>query len=241
MFVLVEFNNFYKDSIKELKKENLTPITVFNLIIKDKISTKNNLDKIKEIKNKIQPEYSAIKVTIDKLDNNTQGFVNGLKREFNLVIGFGGLNKINRFFLEETQIDFLADPQNSIFKSKIDFIHHFNTGLNQVLCRAAKDREINFFISLNFTSQKSYNVAKEIGRLNEVLKFARKYEIKSHINFIIQGSNQIKSIKEIDGVMSLFNVSTEQKKEGIDLLEQTIIKNNLKKSDKYIREGLEII
>lgn len=241
MFVLVEYNNSYKESIKECKKLNLTPVTIFNIILKDKIETKNQLDKIKEIKNKVQPFYSAIKITIEKLDNSTQGFINGLKNDFNILIGQGGLNKINRFFLEDTQIDFLLDPQNSYFKSKIDFIHHFNSGLNQVLCKAAKEKETGLFFSLNFTYGKKYNIAKEMGRINQNIKFARKYELPILINYLIQNPNQIKSKQEISAIMSLFEISTQQVKESLEIIENKINQNKLKKSQEYITEGISII
>lgn len=241
MFVLVEYNENYKEILKELKKYNFTPVTLFNLTIKDKTITKNDFDKIRELKNKIQPQYSAIKVTIDKLENSTQGFINHLKTDFNLLIGQGGLNKINRFFLEDTKIDFLLDPQTSNFKSKIDFIHHFNSGLNQVLCKAGKANNINLFFSLNFTLGRKYNVIKEFGRINQNLKFARKYNTISNINFIIRHENQIKSKEELLGIMSLFDLSTEQKKESLEIIKNRISENIFKKSSEHITEGISII
>lgn len=241
MFVLVENNNSYKESIKDCKKYNLIPVTVFNLIIKDKNTTKDNLEKIRQLKSKIQPKYSAVKISIKHFDNTTQGTVNFLKNEFDLVIGYGGLNKTNRFFVEDTQIDFLLDPQNSWSKSKIDFIHHFNSGMNQVLCKAARDNNIGLMISLNFTQSKKYNIAKELGRINQNLIFARKYKISSNINFIIQNPNHIKSKEELIGIMSLFDLSSQQKKKSFEIIEKKINENRFKKSEKYITEGIELL
>jgi len=83
-------------------------------------------------------------------------------------------------------------------------------------------------------------MSKEIGRVNQNLIFARKYKIPIILNFIIKNENQIKSKQELIHIMSLFNLSTKQKIESINIIEQKIKQNNFKKSQKYITEGLYI-
>lgn len=241
MFVLVEYNDFYENNFEKVRSEGHTPVLMFKVIFSDKNSTRKNIENTRKLKKEIGYEYNAVQVILEKFDNSTTNLLNNLKNDFDIVIGLGGLNKTNRFFIDQTQIDFLKDPHNALFKPKMDFIHHFNSGLNQVLCKAAKEREIDFLFALNFSSGKSKNIAKNFGRMNQNLKFARKYKIPTLINFIIEKPNQIKSDIELNGIMSLFDISTEQKKESIDLLEKKINENRFKKSDKYIREGIEIV
>jgi len=241
MYILLEYNKNYKENIKELKKYKLTPVVLFRLTLNNKNQIKTDLQKIKEIKSKINPKNSAVIITIEKLENSTIGTVNNLKLDFDIVIGLGGLNKINRFFLESTRVDFLQDPQNTYFKQKMDFIHHFNSGLNQVLCEYAKQKQIGYIFSLNFTTKNKRFVPKEIGRINQNLRFARKYKTPSIINFVIQNPSQIKTQIELIGIMSLFDLSTQQKQQSLKILEEKVKQNKFKKTDKHIAQGIEII
>lgn len=242
MFVLVEYNQNYNKSLQEIKKYELTAVTLFSINLKDKINNNRQLEEIQKLKEKIKPEYSAIQIKLEKIENTTHSFISNLNQQFDITIGYGGLNKINRYFLEQTNIDFLQDPQNSTYQNKFDFIHHFNSGLNHVLCNFAKQKNIDFLISLNFTNIfNKYNLTKEIGRINQNLKFAKKYKIQTILNFIIENDFQVKSIQEIKGIFSLFEVSTKQFFESIKILENKIKLNQLKKSENYITEGIKII
>lgn len=242
MFVLVEYNNNYENSIREVVKCNLVAVTLFKIILSDKQKNTEQLEKIKQLKLEIKPKYSAIQIKLEKIDNSTVGIISNLKQQFDVVIGLGGLNKINRYFLEQTTVDFLQDAQNSSYQNKFDFIHHFNSGLNHILCKFAKEKNTDFIFSLNFTREfNKYNLAKEFGRINQNLKFARKYKIKSIVNFIIQRPQDVKSIEEIKGILSLFDISTIQSSDSINILEDKVKLNQFKKSDRYITEGIEII
>ena len=164
--------------------------------------------------------------------------INSLKQDFDIIIGLGGLNKINRFFLEETQVDFLQDPQNSLFNPKIDFIHHFNSGINEVLCKFAKEKEIGFLFSLNFINNKTKYMAKELGRVDQNIVFAQKYSIPFYFNYIIEKSEEIKSKQELMWIMSLFSINNENKLLSLITLKNKIDKNILKKSPEYINSQI---
>lgn len=243
MFVLLEYNKeTYIELLNEIKRQKLTPVVLFKLDFNLKDQIKSNLEKIKEIKIQNQIKYNAIQIIlpVEKINNNFSSIINGLKQEFDIVIGLGGLNKINRFFLEETNIDFLQDPQNSIFNPKIDFIHHFNSGINEILCNMAKKKEIGFIFSLNFIDIKTKYMAKEFGRINQNLIFAQKSKISFYLNYIIQNKNQIKSKKELMWILSLFDTNNINKSESIEILENKINNNNLKKSSNYLIKGITI-
>ncbi len=240
MFVLVNYNkNNYDHLCTEILKYNYTPIPLFKLILTNKKEdNKSNLFKLKSILNSNNFKFSAIQVTLLNIDNSTQSFINSLKQDFNLVIGLGGLNKVNRFFLEQTQIDFLQDPHNSIFKTKFDFIHHFNSGLNQVLCKFAREREIGIINSLNFFNKNEIIILKDIGRISQNTQFARKYNLPIYSNFIIENSSQIKSILELSSILRQFKMDENQIKLSQEILEQKIQTNLFKKSSNYITSGI---
>lgn len=163
MFVLMDYNKNYSEVCLELEGKGCSPVTIFKLCLNGKKGISEQLERISELKSRIKPKFSAVEVLVERLENSSVGTVNSLKSRFDLVIGLGGLNKVNRFFLEDTQVDFLRDPHNVFFRSKMDFIHHFNSGINHVLGRLASERGIGFIFSLNFVSGKKKNVAKEFG------------------------------------------------------------------------------
>jgi len=238
MNVLIEYNNYLEKNLIEVKKENLSPIILFKISFNNKKQVKQDLEKIKEQRSKINEDYFAILINLEKYDSNFTNIINQLKDEFNLVIGQGGLNKTNTFFIEQSRVDFLLDPQSQIQKPKLDFIHHFNSGLNHIQSRYLKNKEIGLIFTLN-NSQNKYHI-KEIGRINQNIKFARKYKVGVNINYIVQKPNQIKSKIELNGIYSIFNISNDQKKESLNILEKKIKENIEKNSKNYITKGIEL-
>lgn len=237
MFVLVEVNKYLNETILECKKHNFTVIPLFTLNLTTKEDIQEQIKQIKLIKNKINMKHSAIRVVIFNFSNSLVGNINSLKKDFDLIVGFGGLNKLNRFFLEQTQIDFLEDPQNSQYKPKMDFIHHFNSGLNHVLCNLAKEKNVGIINSLNFVKLKPIFIAKEIGRINQNTKFARKYNIPILSN-IISNKYQVKNQNQLNNINSILGLDNNQKKDSLNVLEEKINLNNFKKSSKYVGEGV---
>ncbi|MEC8220752.1 MAG: hypothetical protein VX028_01660 [Nanoarchaeota archaeon] len=242
MYILVKYSSNYEDISKECKNKNQTPIPLFSLTLtKQKDQNKQHISKLKQLVNSKNFEYSALQITLNAIDNTTQGIINQLKQEFDIIIGQGGLNKVNRFFLEQTQIDFLLDPHTSRFKVKFDFIHHFNSGLNHVLCKFAKEKNIGIIHSLNFMKQQGVILTKDIARMNQNTRFARKYTISMYSNFIIAKKEDIISLIQLTSFQKELGMDTKQIKESQTILEKKIKKNKHKKSQEYISKGLEKI
>jgi len=239
MFVLVDYNKNFEEISNTLNKMEIVPVVLLKINFNNKNQIKQDIEKILEIKNKINQKHFAILINLEKQENNTNNIINDLKEKFDLILGQGGLNKTNKFFIEETNIDFLLNSQDSTQKPKIDFIHHFNSGINHILCKESKLKNIDFIYTLNNLNNKYYS--KEIGRINQNLKFARKYNNKIHVNFIIENKNQIKSIIELNSILSLFEISTEQKIQSFNILEEKINKNKLKKTENYISKNINFI
>lgn len=238
MFVLVDYNKNYSDVCLELEKLNYNPITIFKLRLSGKKEIIEQMEKIRELKSRINPKFSAIQVQVDKMENTSVGTVNSLRNDFDIVIGLGGLNKINRFFLEDTLVDFLRDPHNVIFRSKMDFIHHQNSGINHVLCNLANERDIGMFFSLNFVTGLDKNKAKEFGRISQNIKFCQKYKVPVLLSFAISNVNQIKTCDQLKKISSLFNFSSQMASKNVSILEDTVKKNKFRLSDKHIIDGI---
>ena len=241
MFTFIKSDSFNEKMKLKLEEKGVIPVVLFSIEVGKSQFVKNNVEQILIEKKRLNPKYSAIKVILREINNSTAGIVNNLKRDFDLVIGFGGLNKINRFFLENTQVDFLLDPQNSFYLNKHDFIHHFNGGLNHVLCKMGQTREIDFIYSLNFFDFYKHQVPKEIGRVNQNLMFHNKYKNDVYLNFIVKTINQIKSSDEVLRILEFFDMSTINRKNSVDVVEKKIMRNKFKKSDNFICDGIEKI
>jgi RNase P/RNase MRP subunit p30 len=219
MFIFLEYNDLISQNIKELKKLEIEYIVLFKINLNNKDQIRKDLDNIKELIKSQNYNYNAIQINLEKIDNSTQGIINNFKKEFDILIGLGGLNKINRFFIENTNIDFLQDPHNSNILPKIDFIHHLNSGINHILCKMAKANNIKFFFSLNFLDKSAkLHISKDIGRINQNIIFARKYNVNTYINYTIQKPNQIKKIFNIKKILNIFDLSTEQKTNNEEVL-----------------------
>jgi len=105
----------------------------------------------------------------------------------------------------------------------------------------AQEKDICFIHSLNFFNSKSYIIPKEIGRINQNLKFARKYKIPSIVNYIVKYPAQIKTLVELESIVSFFDLSSMQKTGLCEILEKKIKENRLKKSENYVSKDIEIL
>lgn len=238
MHVFVKYNKDLDNNLEELKKFEYEPVIVYEFLLDKKTDKNFLLNGIKNAKKKYENHKSAILLIIENPDNSFLGFINSFHNDFDIIIGLGGTNKVNRFYLENTNIDFLMDPHSTYFMNKIDFIHHFNSGLNHILCKFASEKNIGFVFSLDFFYGEKKNIAKNIGRINQNIRFARKYNIPIYMNYMIKDKFEIMSEKQIKSIMSFFDVSTIQTVNCIKSLDDKIEKNSFKKSKNYISEGI---
>jgi RNase P/RNase MRP subunit p30 len=240
MFTLVKFNENYEENIKLVLKEKQKPITLFEINFNDKKQISQDVIDLGKKKDEIKPLFSAVLVVLSNFDNSFIHQINLLKNKFDIVIGQGGLNKINRFFVENTKVDFILNPHTSKFKKKYDFIHHFNSGLNQVLVKIAKDKNIKFIVSLNFTKKQDFNFLKNIGRINQNLMIFRKKKVSCYIGFIVNEIFDVKLKDELSRIIKLFSLSQTQVDENSIILEKRINENLFKKSENYICDDIKL-
>ncbi len=247
MTKLDDFLNLIDSVILHNKSSNLVIIILqeFKITKEYRFDLERIKDNIKELKIHLSKYnidfFFGVVVSLENYNNSNLGLINNLKQDFDLVIGRGGLNKTNRFFLEQTRVDFLLDPHSSIPKLKIDFIHHFNSGLNQVLGNIAREKEIGILYSLNFFHKfNKYGISKEIGRINQNLMISRKFNLLIGINFIIEDINQIKNVIQLNHIYNLFILSNEQRQNLRDSIIKVLNRNSMKKDNNYINENIRL-
>ena len=225
---------------KKIKEFNLTPLPVYFLKYITYTQAKENLLEIINKKNQQNYNNFAIFIEIEKIDQQTQQFINNLHKEFSIIFVQGGLNKINRFILESTSADVLVDPHTSKYKIKTDFIHHFNSGINHILATFAKEKETIFMINLNSFIQKKKNLSKDIGRISQNIKLCRKYNIPIFLNYIVYKQSQIKTYAELSNILHLLGGSKEQSSNMFSSFEKKVEENNMLNSKNTITKGLYI-
>ena len=221
-----------------VQKKHLTPIDTLKI---EYNNYKQARQQIKDSKNLLKNQNTALFIENIKIDDQLPQFIKETKKEIDIIIAQGGLNKINRFLLEKTSIDYIADPHSSKDKLKKDFIHHFNSGINHVLATQAKEKKIGLFISLHQFSQKKKNLAKDIGRIQQNIRLWRKYESPILTDYIIEKPSQIKTEFDKKHILLFLSATPQQAHKSSIQLQDKITKNKEKNSKNYITEGLYII
>ena len=101
--------------------------------------------------------------------------IDKIKGKYQFIIVLGGSNEANRNALENKDIDILLNPERE--KEK-DFMHYRNSGLNQVLCKIAKEN--GKAIGINFSEikkMKGKKDAEKLGRILQNIRLCKKYKV----------------------------------------------------------------
>ena len=237
MDILIKNNseNFKKIMEKIIDDEN-TPIILFDLPINGENNFNEDFEKIIGEKKKFSKYFCVINLIVLKIDNYIKSKLNLIKKNFDLIIGFGGTNKLNRFFIEDLKIDFLLNPHNDFFFKRFDFIHHFNSGLNQNLCNVAKKNKTGFLITLNFfyDDKNIFLKSKNIGRINQNIKFFEKYKLDFLSLFLVENLDDYNSQNKIKKILKIFNISTQSQIKFSNILSEKIDEKKIKICDGII-------
>ena len=116
---------------------------------------------------------SKIKIITGLVADEKQ--IQNAKNNANLV--FVKSSKNNRWVLEKSKADILFGIEGAQRK---DFMHHRASGLNQILCKIAKQKGKT--IGFTFSAILNANPAKRaklIGKMMQNIKFCRKYKVKT--------------------------------------------------------------
>ena len=133
-----------------------------------------------------------------------------------IIIVDGGNEIINRFCLENNNVNILLNPEKN---TERDFMHSRNSGLNHILCKIAGEN--NKAIGINFNYLLDMNEHQRIaalGRIMQNVRLCRKYSVKVHIANIIRSWNNERSAKDLKSFGTLL---------GLNIKEQDIIKIRL--------------
>lgn len=168
----------------------------------------------KEIKTKkeIEDEYDGFLINCDGNEAETRKIVDFLRKKNKLIAVAGYDNQFNRRIIETMQINYLVSPEKYI---KNDTLKQRDSGLNHVLAKTAKQKNIEIII--NFTELKELDQKTQsirIARITQNLKICRKAKAKIKIATFAKNKKDFCTTKELQEFMISIGSSTNQSKES---------------------------
>jgi RNase P/RNase MRP subunit p30 len=139
----------------------------------------------------------------------------------------------NRNLVENKLIDIILSPEKEVIK---DAMHHRNSGLNQVVCKFAKNNNIAIGFSLNEILKSKHRKAL-IGRMIQNVKLCRKYKVKMVFGSFANNKWQLRSKADMLSFAKVIGMNDKEAKESL-----TNIENILKrKKENWVRKGVRVL
>ena len=157
--------------------------------IEKRISVKE-VSKLKEIKKEDKGKYNAILIKT-KRPEILRRIIDKASNYFSFILVLGTSDEINRIALEHKKVKALVSPE---YGRERDFLHYRNSGLNQVLCKIAKDN--NKMIVENFddvVSNEKIYAALILGRIIQNARLCKKYKTKFIIADFGENKEELRS------------------------------------------------
>jgi RNase P/RNase MRP subunit p30 len=152
---------------------------------------------------------------INLFDENVEFVIKTCRDKF--VVVKGGNDKVNRMAVSSKKADILLDPHLGYRK---DFMHNRNSGLNQVLCKLAKDNSVAIGFSFsNILYSKDY---REFGRIIQNIKLCRKYKIKMVVGNFAKSKNDVREIKDVYSLFKVLGMTGKELKDSSEFLEKRL-------------------
>ncbi len=163
--------------------------------IRKKISVKE-ASKLKEIKKEDKGKYNAILIRTKKPEM-LRRIIDKATNYFSSIFVLGMSDEINRIALEHNKVNALVSPE---YERGKDFLHYRNSGLNQVLCKIARDN--NKMIIENFNDiileNKDISKALILGRIIQNARICRKYKTKLFVGNFVESEKEFRSRYELE-------------------------------------------
>ena len=167
-------------------------------------------------------------VKINRLNSINQ--IKKLNNELNIVEG----GALNREILSSKNIDILVSPEKN---RKEDFLHHRNSGLNQVLCTLAKKNKVAIAFSFNeILKSKDVERAKIIGRMQQNIRLCRKYKVDMIIASFANDKYEMRSLNDLKSFARVIGMNSQEVKKSF-----TLVNEIQKRKKEYLTDGIKIL
>ncbi len=143
----------------------------------------------------------------------------------------------NRVVLENRAVDMVFGLENHSHK---DFLHHRNSGLNQVLAViAGQNRKV---IAMDFNSvlnSEPAQCARILGRMMQNAMLCRKYKADIAVASFATEPYEMRGQKELEAFARILGIT--DAKGALTAISSKILENQKRRSPGYIAEGIEEI
>ena len=139
-------------------------------------------------------------IKINRVNSINQ--IRKLNDELNIIEG----NNLNREILTCKNIDILASPEKN---RKEDFLHHRNSGLNQVLCKLMEENKITYGINLSLIINNK-NLKAFIGRISQNIKLCRKYKIRMMLASFAKDKFEMRNPKDALALLKVIGMTQKE-------------------------------
>ena len=152
------------------------------------------------------------------------------KTKTNIIISEAKDEKYNRNILEKGKINIIFNIENQTGQ---DFIHHRNSGLNHIICKAASESNSAIGVSFsNLLNQKSKS--RLIGRINQNISLCKKYKTKIVLASFAKDPSELRSPTDLRSFLISIGTNNLVAKEALTNLSE-IIEGNKTKITKDIK------
>ncbi len=152
------------------------------------------VSKLKQTTKEDKKNYDAflIKTTTPEL---LRRMIDKISNYSLFILVLGTNDEINRVALEHKKVKALVSPE---YARQKDFLHYRNSGLNQVLCKIARDNNKIIMINFNdFLLSKNEKRAIIIGRVMQNIKICNKYKTKIRIASFAMAKEEMRSFSDL--------------------------------------------
>ncbi len=144
-----------------------------------------------------------------------------------VVIVQGGDDKVNRRAVSSKKVDILLDPH---LGKKEDKVKQRNSGLNQVLCKLAKENNVAIGFSF-YSVLYAKDRVKLVGRMMQNVKLCRKYKVKMVIGSFARSERDVRNVKDVQAFFRVVGMTGEEVK-------MNFVKERLDYKKRYISKGV---
>jgi ribonuclease P/MRP protein subunit RPP1 len=152
-------------------------------------------------------DYDAILIKTDSADMMRK-IIDKTYNFCKMIFVLGTDDKISRVALEHKKVAGLVSPEH---ERKHDYMDRRNSGLNQVLCKIARDNNKEIIIDFgSILSKEKEQRAILLGRIAQNIALCRKYEVRIRIANFASSIGEMRSSGELRSFCATLGMSTAQ-------------------------------
>ncbi|MFH1637540.1 MAG: RNase P subunit p30 family protein [Candidatus Woesearchaeota archaeon] len=138
----------------------------------------------------------------------------------------------NRSIVENRHVDILLDPDKFCRKDKL---HHRSSGLDDVICKFAKRK--NIAVGFSFSSFLYVeDISVKLGRLMQNIRFCRKFKVKMVIGSFASNSQELRGMEDMAAFFRVAGMTPKEVKDAFNAAAEI-----LKEKRTRVREGVRLV